>query len=344
MMLRRLALVLTLGFAGPAGLAQSPAQEGVQPAAAAVSLLPEFDAFALRHANDEPADRVAAFERELAPVLPDFYAPRERTKEGYARQVAEELAAYPVRRTKILAVGEAFNARLANADSRFRQFFPDFALTVPVYLLHSLGEMDGGTRTINGQTALIFGADIIALIHDEGTIGPLFDHELFHTYHLRYFPECGQVWCNLWTEGLAVYVTARLNPGITDRALLLDSPVPLRAAVDAQFQLALQTVREALDDREGITAERMFQGGDDRGERQPLPRRFGYYVGYRVFERLAGERSLEALAKMPPEEVRPLIEQALKEMEEEAGKGETPGQPSADVSTTSPATDAAETD
>lgn len=329
--MHRLLLALFLSLSTTAIAAQPPADAPppaeaapAVPAAApaAVSLLPQFDAFALQHAGDKPANRVAAFQREFAPVLPDFYAPRSRTEEGYARLVAETLAAYPARRDKILAVGKAFDARLATASARFRQFFPDFALTMPVYLLHSLGEMDGGTRTINGRTALIFGADIIAQIHDDSTIGPLFDHELFHTYHLAYFPECGQVWCNLWTEGLAVYVAARLNPGISDRALLLDSPVPLRPAVDAQLAFALQTVRAALDDREGVTAERLFQGGDDRGERQPLPRRYGYYVGYRMVERLAGERSLESLAKMPPEAVRPLIEQTLKEMEDEAIEGE----------------------
>jgi hypothetical protein len=43
----------------------------------------------------------------------------------------------------------------------------------------------------------------------------------------QFFPECDQVWCNLWTEGLAVYAAQQLNRDASDSQLLLMQPEPI---------------------------------------------------------------------------------------------------------------------
>src|SRR5690606_38120584 len=135
----------------------------------------------------------------------------------------------------------------ASAVAHFREFFPDSTAALPTYFLHSLGEMDGGTREIGGKAVMIFGADGIAMYHTPDTIGPFFGHELFHVEHGVYFPECQPVWCALWTEGLATAAAEKMNPGIGPQALMLETPRPIAPTVDPNWQLALCTVNRFAD-------------------------------------------------------------------------------------------------
>ena len=199
--------------------------------------------------------------------------------------------------------------RWSTGNARFRRFFPDYAPTMPIYLVHSLGEMDGGTRELRGKVIAVFGADVIARIHDAATIGPFLDHELFHFYHAPYFRECEAMWCSLWAEGLATYVAAKMNPGADDRALLLSEPQPIRAPVDARFAEAACLALAKLDSTSQqdiggfFFANAPFAG---------WPPRIGYYLGMRVAAQVGEGVPLATLAKMPAAQVRPRVAAALR--------------------------------
>jgi hypothetical protein len=172
---------------------------------------------------------------------------------------------------------------------------------MPIYLLNSLGEMDGGTRQLSGKVVAIFGADVIARIHDAATITPFLDHELFHFYHASYFPDCDALWCSLWQEGLAVYVASKMNPGVDDRGLLLTIPRPIRPEVDAKLAEAICFTRANFDSTDQGDYNAFFTGGAGGAI---FPPRFGYYVGLRIAQAVGKKRSLQQLAKMPAPEVR----------------------------------------
>ena len=291
-MIRTLVAALTLLAATPAA-AQAPAF---------TSLTRQFDAFALGSANLPRAQRVAAFRSRFAPLLPGFYAPRDGvTEDELNTRIASALDEYPQRRERFLAAAEAFAETYATATARFRRFFPDYAPTMAIYLVHSLGEMDGGTRTVRGRLVAIFGADVIAQIHDRATIGPFLDHELFHFYHARYFPECEALWCGLWREGLAVYVASRMNPGSDDHALALTLPRPIRPEVQPRLAEAMCFTRTSFDSEDPAVSHLFFRGGGQEGA---FPPRFGYFVGYVLAQRLGEGMPLEQLAKLGPAQVR----------------------------------------
>jgi hypothetical protein len=44
----------------------------------------------------------------------------------------------------------------------FRESFPDFRCTTPVYFLFAAGALDGATRQVGGRSALLFGLDLVA--------------------------------------------------------------------------------------------------------------------------------------------------------------------------------------
>jgi hypothetical protein len=268
-------------------------------------------------AQMDEASRVAKFRAQMDALLPGFYAPRNgATPAHYDTVVASALAEFPDLRPRYEQLQRNFPAAFEAGIQHFRKAFPGFTPSVPVYLLHSLGEMDGGMRELGGKQCMIFGADVIARMHDAHTLTPFLDHELFHVENARYFPECGQVWCALWAEGLATYAAKVMNPGADDRQLLLTSPKPIRAAVDANWPKAACFTRSKLDSSADEDINALLTGGRETGE---FPRRFGYYVGLRAAEELGAEYSLADFAKMPPGQAKAALVRALDLLVKKAG-------------------------
>ena len=301
--MKAILFAVSMLIAAPAAAqAQSPALQSTTDA---------FDAFATSTATMPPAERVKAFRDKFDRLVPGFYEPRfGATEAQYDARVQKALEGYPATRDKFLATARSFASAYAMASSRFRTFFPDYAPDMPVYLVHSLGEMDGGTRDLHGRIVAIFGADVIAKIHDPASIGPFLDHEMFHFHHARYFPDCPALWCSLWQEGLAVYVAARMNPGADDRALLLTTPRPIRAEVEPRLAEAMCFLRGKLASTDQDDYATFFFGNGGKGQ-AGWPPRFGYYLGYVLAKQLGKGLSLDALARTTPPQVKERLDKAL---------------------------------
>jgi hypothetical protein len=270
-----------------------------------VDLATPFEQAALATAGQPQAARVAAVRRALDARLPGVYPANPRTDQRIARALAE----FPARREGYdRAVGE-FPAALAGAEAQFRKVFPAFVSPLPIYLYHSLGVRDGGSAYLEPghRHVMLFGADMIAQLHDDDSLQPFLDHELFHLEHARHFADCDQLWCVLWQEGLAVDAAAVMTPGATDHQLLLDSPAPIRAPTEAHWDEALCFVAAHFDDTADAVVAQALQGN---GKPPPgLPDRFGYYVGYRLAQ--ASGASLPELARLGHEAARPRLRGAL---------------------------------
>ena len=282
-----------------------------------IDLTANFSHFVDETAGMEDAARAAALQSRMNALLPGFYVPRAgTTPERYHARIDRALKGFAELRPKYQQVQRDFPAAFDAGIQHFRKYFPGFTPDVPVYLLHSLGEMDGGTRKIDGRFYLIFGADVIAEIHEPRDLTPFFDHELFHVEHHKYFPDCAQVWCPLWEEGLATYAAEVMNPGADDRQLLLTIPKPIRPAVDATWPAALCFTRARLFSVEQADIDALLVGGRAAKE---FPDRFGYYVGLRVAEELGGEYKLPALTKMPQTQAKATLMAGIDRLIKKAG-------------------------
>jgi len=282
---------------GVAALIASGATAAESKPARYIDLTAHFSRFVDDTAGMDEAARVALFHTEMDALLPGFYAPRfGATTAQYDARIARALNDFPKLRPRYEQLQRDFPAAFDAGIQHFRKQFPGFTPDVPVHLLHSAGEMDGGTRELRGKVHLIFGADVIAQIHEARDLTPFLDHELFHVENRKYFADCEQVWCLLWAEGLATYAAKVMNPGADDQQLLLTSPKPMRAAVEANWPAALCFTHARLFSKESADLGALFVGGADAKE---FPERFGYYVGLRAIEELGGEYKLPELARMP---------------------------------------------
>jgi hypothetical protein len=276
-----------------------------------IDLSDDFAAFYDRTESLDTQARVAAFKADIIPLFPEFYG-RKRfphlTDEQFDRRIAEALEDFPGYRTRYRSKAAQFESLLGPAFDSFRKAFPGVQPLGDIYLLNSLGELDGGTRTYDGRVHLIFGADVLAQSHPYLDEEPFFHHELFHTYHDDRFTDCGAVWCALWSEGLAVQASKSLNADATDAQLLLTVPEPIPGPVDSHLREAVCEVRARMESREKADLRALFSF-DRLNER--LPPRFGYYVGYLAAREAGRTHSIQELARLDNEQARPVLDAAL---------------------------------
>lgn len=283
-----------------------------------VDLTPQFAKFADETVGMEEKARVALFRKRMNALFPGFYEPRNgATSERYDARVARALREFPALRPQYERAQREFPPAYASGIRHFRTQFPGFKPNVPIYFVHSLGEMDGGTRELGGKTYLVFGADVIGRYHTSRDIGPFLDHELFHVEHGKYFRECETVWCSLWIEGLATYAAKTMNPGADDAQLLLTSPEPIRAPTDAKWAEALCLTRSKLDSTMPADFNAFFVGGNSGPH--VFPERFGYYVGMRLAEQAGKRFSLAQLAHMAPTQAKSVVLESLDKLSADAG-------------------------
>jgi hypothetical protein len=221
----------------------------------------------------------------------------------------EELVPRAMQRTRpfeatMRELSGRIDAELPRQLESFRQYFPDFQCTTPVYFLFSAGAFDGAVRQIGGRTALLFGLDVIARIHGN-LLSPLFVHELFHVHQRAVAPVAPEkLYWAVWQEGLATYVSRQLNPDVSESSICCLPDVP---AVTAAMPTLIPDLLSRLDSEQPEDYARYLLGGAT-----DIPARSGYYFGYRVAAELAKDRSLHELALLQPEVVRPLMEASLR--------------------------------
>jgi hypothetical protein len=273
-----------------------------------------------RRAPGAPADQQArAFEDLLRAPHPALYTPAVLgLDEPLAKSVPERLAKIGTRfqpePARVEEVRRALDADLQNAAVQFRKTFPGFVSKRQVSVVCSLGAFDGGTRSVEGKSMLLFGPDVIAAIRPRGSnLRPFLEHELFHVHHEALHPDAPEnVGEALWEEGLATYVSAALNPGAThDEVSVPDALVA--EATPRIPELAARLLGHLDDPTTGPVYKQFFYGSTEKN--LEVPPRAGYLVGWRIAEAAGKTRSLAQLAAMPPAESRALVERALRELQ-----------------------------
>lgn len=277
----------------PAPLAKTPQVRNIAPA---------FGDFWDRTRDLPMPQRVAEFKKQVAAQFPEFYGIERyagrRTQAEQDKRIERAIENFPAMRSEYARKAQQFEAELPRYMASFRTRFPDYRQTTDIYVLHSLGEMDGGPREFGGRAYLVFGVDGMVQYHGSGNEAAFFHHELFHTYHKAMLGDCEdeRIWSYLWREGLATYVAKVLNPGANDRELLLDFPEGMAVRTRANLAASLKQLEQVLDSEDSAMGAELFQVRADAVTGLPIRR--GYYLGYLVAQEAATSRSVGELAKL----------------------------------------------
>ena len=278
-----------------------------------VDLTEEFADVQAANGFKSPPEQAKAVRAHFAKRLPGFYEPARFGSDApkYELMFAKNVASFPKVRDKTAEAAARFKAMFPAAVQSFEATFGPVPYSRPVYLVVSLGEFDGATRSLPQGEVLLFGADMIAQYHAKNDVTPFFHHELFHIYHSPRFDNCNKLWCSLWNEGLATHVAATLNPGATDPELLLTIPEPIRPEIEKDPKPAICATWQRLDSE--MSEDRMALFSFQRLG-PGIPPRAGYLIGQWVAADLGKTRNLKELAEMNGEPLRAEIEASLRRM------------------------------
>ncbi|WP_156885611.1 hypothetical protein [Massilia niastensis] len=274
-----------------------------------------------RNAATSPADFVKDFKATIGARFPAFYGiERYEGRKTQAQRDAEIAAAYtefPALRDAYIAKVETFARELPAHVKSFKAAFPDYPQASDIWFVHSLGEMDGGKRRLDGRLVFIFGADLMTKVHGKGHVAPFFHHELFHDYQVL---ECKEekMWMSLWREGMAGYVAKALNPSATEAELGFDLPANMARDTDAQMPRALEHLQANLDSNDQEVYSGLFLR---RGDKTGMPARRGYYLGYLVAQEAAKRYDLQTLARLDCATARDFVFSAVERLRGAAAAG-----------------------
>jgi len=218
----------------------------------------------------------------------------------------------PLTDEKLHAVAANVMPAFDKAQADFAKTFSDFRCKADVMFGVSLLHFDGhGYNDDQGREHMRFGIDMIALLHGPQDLPAFFAHELFHIYHaetLGVHPEDDdRTWWAMWEEGLATYVSRQMNAPLTEQQVLW-FPADLADQMQKPGVMR-ETAKRMLADFDGTEHYAWwFQAGHSA---PGLPSRAGYFMGLRMAEELGGTRSLQQLAHLTPDQVKPLAKAFL---------------------------------
>lgn len=277
-------------------------------------LMPAYEDFASQTATLAPEARAVAFVRDFAARYPDYYAPevfgdqaklQARAARFFdpARSAASLPDFPPLTPASLAAMGQVIGPQFVQQQRRFIRTFTDFQCRTEVEFGPSLLKFDGHPVEFAGKSHLLFGVDVIAVVHDPKDMAAFLDHELFHLYHRQVIGKQAPqgedpAWWTMWVEGLATYVSQRMNPQL-DAQQVLWSPRDMVARMQHEQARAAQLLLLDID-KTGPEADRWFLGSQSV---EGLPTRAGYYLGYLFAKSLDDGMTLTTLARRPPRKV-----------------------------------------
>lgn len=290
------------------------------------NLMPEFSKFVASTSDLAPQARAAAFVDRFVAQHPQFYSEhvfgsREKMKERAVRLFDPQWkskfpGARQITLDDVLETGRTITTHYGQIEATFRKAFPDYRCETPISFGISMFMFDGNQASdAPGKSQMRFGVEMITLLHKQRDLPAFFHHELFHIYQAQAMgpdippDETQPVWWALWNEGLATYVSWKLNPTLTS-AEIFWIPPDMEEQMQPKLATAARLMLADLDGHEGYS--RWFMGDSSP---PGLPVRSGYYLGYLMAKHL-DHGDLAALARMPLAQVQREARQFLTSLAE----------------------------
>jgi hypothetical protein len=230
--------------------------------------------------------------------------------------VAHERAYVEAHREEVTAAESYLSAHAQPLMAQFQQTFPDFKCDFTFYIAPSFGQMDGSAAFVNRRHRIIFAPDVIPRYHQLSELKVLIDHETFHIYHHQATGVYGAsaeavptILEALWGEGLATFVSWRMNPEVSLDTALLQPGIP--EAANPHLADIAKGLLAHLDDKDEPTFLRYFVAGK---QSEGYPPRAGYFMGALIAQDLSARYALPQLAHLGGPELHASVTEALEKL------------------------------
>lgn len=266
-----------------------------------VNLMPAYWQVVEESVGLKSAEQIERFREKLVIPNDDLYGENGvgfASSQALDQAILQSLARSRRDHASALAKETYLQQHLPELVQEFQRRFPDFRCDFPIYLLPSLGQMDGAGRKVNGRPAMLLGVDVIAVVHETDEMAVFLDHELFHRYHFQAAGmsdddgERAPIWKALWVEGLATHASKELA-GVSYGAALFDRGLVKNA--NAKFPDLIAEITENFDKIDRKAYSRLFMGQPPGTDPPP---RSGYYIGALAAQELAKTMTMAQMAHL----------------------------------------------
>jgi len=231
---------------------------------------------------------------------------------------------------------QQFNSILERQIAKFTQFFPDANFRLPIYAaptatFNGKGGEGGDSGDPLGKTVLAFGIDMIVDRKDDPDV--LYAHELFHIYHTdaigvneSVFLNEGHLTLPLLLEGLATYISWKMNPSASLSAVLMDQDLPklTDGEIGSLAKMFLAEANEkAFDPKKPEIYKKWFAIDPQYTLGQKLPHRCGYLLGLRVAWLLGKDHPLSEMVHWKLPDIHSKVLEAIRQISSTAAKNES---------------------
>jgi len=130
-----------------------------------VNLMPRFWKAVETSLNQTPDQQVKSFRDIMGVSATDLYSETDLgfgSSEQLDEAILKTLSNAREYSTEIHHASDALVQTLPACIEKFKQTFPDFSATFPIFILVSLGQLDGAGRVVDGRPCLLLGVDNIA--------------------------------------------------------------------------------------------------------------------------------------------------------------------------------------
>jgi len=272
-------------------------------------------------AGKDPAAQMRTAVIDPHPELYNDNYVRLPTAAKWEDKLAHEKTYDQAHRLEVTAAEQYLAANVPRYMQEFRQTFPDYRCDFTFYIAPSFGSMDGAAATVNGQHRIIFAPDVIPRLHKLNELKVLIDHETFHIYQHQVtgvfgateevIPTMEEA---LWGEGLATFVSWRMNPAVSLDVALLQPGIPEGAR--AHMPAIATELLTHLEERDESTYARYFEAGKPP---DGYPPRAGYYVGVLIAQNLSKRYTLRQLAHLKGSVLHSAIVSELQQLRRSTG-------------------------
>lgn len=267
--------------------------------------------------------RISLFKTEIVPKAPALYA-RLFDYSSKVQKISEDsrismhLKEFPQLQSRYKVVYAQLKKDFDSYLKKFQEEFPDFKIDeVPIFIVHSLGGANGAADIIDGKPIFYLGVDMIAKHNKWSDQQPFFDHEFFHVYHLQRFKIEPKLYSQLWMEGLATYVSRKMNPRASDAEAMLDAS--MISKTKSALPAIIKDIKANLT-RPDPDNKIRFKYFNIDSKDQLIPTRSGYYVGYLIAQELAKNATVPEMVSWQGDQLIDKMRSALDKISKDASK------------------------
>lgn len=276
----------------------------------------DFLKFYQLHGDKKDKEVVKLFKETVTSSYPEFYKFKFKKWVDSGLDPDQELLlqirGFAAINDRFRIIHKDLSKTISASLENFKKHFPDISEDEKIHIVHSLGELNGGVLTVEGSKVFLMGLDVMAKHHSWNNNIPFLHHEFFHLYHMNRRLEDFKIetlWAALWKEGLATYISKRINTNATPAELMLTIPQNLyQDCITKKKEIASKLLKVFNSPSEEEYKRFFLMSSDDK----TIPKRAGYCIGYLAVASFGENYSLNDLAMMEFKRAKELLRAYLK--------------------------------